>query len=426
MTAPLLRERVPGQSARVTFVELFFDLVFVFAITQISQSLLNDLSSRGALQAGFLLLAVWWAWIQTAWITNWLDPDRSRVRAMLFVLMGLGLVLSTSLSHAFDGRALAFALAYVAIHVGRTLFMLGACRRDDALGRNFKRTLCWLLASGLLWIAGAFTDASTRFFVWGLALAMEYASPAVGFWIPGLGRTATLDWNVEGRHIAERCGMFILIALGETILVTGATFQGLVWNADVVAAFASAFVGILALWWIYFSSHADEASCAIADSDDPGRLARTAYTYAHLPLIAGVILTASGDELVLAHPGGVLTPAMGALLLGGPALFLAGALWFRHSVFGVIAVPRATGLVLLLAAAVAAPWLTPLSLSAVTSAILVLVGGWETWIGRKRRADATYHPPRDVHAAAAHALGVESARLRSDPLRGRPSPQSSR
>ncbi|MET0271497.1 MAG: low temperature requirement protein A, partial [Phenylobacterium sp.] len=346
----------------------------------------------------FLMLAVWWAWIYTTWITNWLDPEHPLVRAMLFALMAAGLVLSTSLTDAFDGRALPFAAAYVSIQVGRTLFMLWACRHEAPLCRNFQRVLAWLATSGVVWIAGAFAEGTARFALWGLALGIEYISPAVAFWTPGLGRTPTHDWNVEGGHMAERCGLFIIICLGESILVTGATFAELAWSPSVVAAFATAFVGSVALWWIYFSAHADMASHAISESADPGRIARVSYTYAHIPLVAGIIVTAAGDELVLAHPSGLLSPAIAWVLVGGPALFLAGALWFKWSVFRVIARPRATGLLLLLGTGALTPWLTPLGLSAAVTGVLVLVGAWETWIRFRQGHDAT--APLPTHKPA--------------------------
>jgi low temperature requirement protein LtrA len=388
MAETMLRERAPGRHARVTNVELFFDLVFVFAVTQLSHTLLDRLTPLGALQTALMMLAVWWAWIYTTWITNWLDPDHPLVRAMLFVLMALGLVLSTSLPDAFDGRALPFALAYVSLQVGRTLFMTWATRRNDSLRRNFLRVACWLGLSAVFWVAGALVEADLRLLLWAVALAIEYVSPAVAFWTPGLGRTNTMEWTVEGAHLAERCGLFIIICLGESVLVTGATFAGAGWSLPAASAFAAALLGSIAMWWIYFSAHADAAAHAIAESRDPGRIARLAYTYAHIPLVAGVIVAAAGDEVALAHPLGHASAAAACLIVGGPALFLAGALWFKFSVFGVVSPSRASGLALLAALALAAPQLTPLALSAAATGVLALVGGWETY-ARLRPAAAT-------------------------------------
>lgn len=384
MAGRMLRERVAGEHARVTTIELFFDLVFVFAVTQLSHSLLAHLTWQGALQTGVLMLAVWWAWIYTTWITNWLDPERAAVRAMLFVLMGLGLVLSTSIPEAFETRAIPFAAAYVAFQVGRSLFMTGAARRDRPLFVNFVRITAWLAVSGVFWIAGALAHDEWRVGAWMLALVIEYAGPAAAFWTPGLGRTDTRDWTVEGGHMAERCGLFMIICLGESVLLTGATFAGHAWHWPNVAAFVTALSGAIAMWWVYFSWHAEAAQDAISESDNPGRIARLAYTYAHIPLVAGVIVTAAGDELALAHP---LEAAHGAsiwLILGGPASFLAGALWFKHAIFGVVSASRLSGLVALAAAALAAPHLSTLALSGAATGALVLVAAWETLAQRRQ------------------------------------------
>lgn len=188
--------------------------------------------------------------------------------------------------------------------------------------------------------------------------------------------------------MAERCGLFIIICLGESVLVTGATFAHLAWTWEVLAAFAAALVGSIAMWWIYFSAHADLARDQIAASDDPGRMARLAYTYAHIPIVAGIIVAAAGDELVLAHPSGHVAPATAWVVVGGPAVFLAGCLWFKHSVFGVLATPRAAGLALLGAVGLTSSWLSPLSLAAAVSAVLGVVGAWETWIRMRQGAPA--------------------------------------
>jgi low temperature requirement protein LtrA len=377
MTRPMLRERVHGHHARVTNVELFFDLVFVFAITQLSHSLLAHLNLEGAIHAAVLMMAVWWVWVFTAWITNWLDPDHRNVRAMLFVLMAVGLVMSSSVPDAFGARAVPFAMAYAAMQVGRTLFMCWA--GDAPLRLNFTRIAAWMGTAGVFWITGAFLP-DLRLALWVIALAIEYAGPAAGFWTPGLGRATTADWTVEGAHLAERCGLFIIICLGESVLVTGATFAQHPWEPGLIGAFFAALAGSIAMWWIYFNAHAEAAAHAIAESDDPGRIARIAYTYAHIPIVAGIIVTAAGDELALAHPLGHVAPQTAWLILGGPALFLLGGAWFKFAVFRTISPPRTSGLVLLGLAAVAAPHLTPLALSALATAALIAVASWETLI----------------------------------------------
>jgi low temperature requirement protein LtrA len=374
-----LRQRNADQHARVGFIELFFDLVFVFAITQLSHTLLHHLTLGGALEVGLLFLAVWWVWIYTTWVTNWLDTDRPPVRLFLLALMLGGLVLSTSLPDAFGNRGLVFAVAYVGMQVGRSLYMLWAIGdANPANTRNFQRISCWLSFTGILWIAGGILEGEARLFLWIAALAIEYAGPSCSFYVPGLGRSKTGDWDIEGAHIAERCGLFMIIALGESILVTGATFAELEWTAVHVAGFATAFLATVAMWWIYFDTGIKRGEELIGNSDDPGRIARLAYTYIHLLIVAGIIVNAVADELVLNHPLGHAEPAAIAAILGGPALYLVGNIMFKRLLAAHMALSHLVGLGLLAALLPFAPYLPPLALAAGSTAVLVLVAIWET------------------------------------------------
>lgn len=378
MPASLLRAR-DGKHAHVGFVELFFDLVFVFAITQISHTLLADLTWMGALKAAMLLMAVWWAWNFTTWVTNWLDPETTPVRLAMFALMAAGLLLSTALPEAFGDKGLPFALAFVFIQVGRSLFMLWAGRSEPMLVANFQRILVWLTASGALWIAGGLSAPEYRLWFWLAALAIEYVSPAVYFYVPGLGRAHTEDWTVEGGHLAERVGLFVIICLGETLLITGATFAEAVWTAPVVITAASALLMTVAMWWLYFGRKHDAASEEISRSKDAGRLGRRAYTYAPILLIAGIVVAAVGDELALAHPTDPVSWSAAAVLIGGPLLFLLGtavavfAVWFKWPW------ARLAACAALAALGLAVPVMTPLTLTVATTAILAATAVWETW-----------------------------------------------
>src|SRR5665213_2295582 len=276
----LFRKSTPHQHSRVTYAELLFDLVFVCAVTQIPHSLLGRFTPLGALQTRQLLLGVWRAWVYTAWVTNWLNPELTPVRVLLFLLMFGGLVLSTSIPKAFESRGLWFALAYAAMQVGRTLFLLASTPPARTLARiNAIRILSWLRVSAVFWIAGGLAHGHARLALWAVALGIEYISPAVRFWVPKYGASAVADWVVEGGHMAERCAGFIIIALGESIVVTRATFADLSWTRQTVTAFASAFVGAIAMWWIYFHKGAEAGSERISRSSEPGRLGRLAYTY---------------------------------------------------------------------------------------------------------------------------------------------------
>jgi low temperature requirement protein LtrA len=374
----LLRRRT-GHEARVGMVELFFDLVFVFAVTQLSHTLLAHLSVAGAVETAILFVGVWWCWINTSWCTNWLDPERMPVRLLLFGLMATGLVLSMSIADAWGERGLAFGIAIAIQEVGRSLFMLAALRRHSAVNfRNFQRITVWTAVSSAFWLAGGFAESEARLVLWCLAVAIVSAGPALYFRVPGLGRSTTADWDVEGHHMAERCGLFIIIALGESILVTGATMAELDWGGATVAGFAAALLASIAMWWVYFNIGAERASHTIAVSTDPGRLARLAYTYIHLPIVAGIIVTAASDELVLMHPAGHLDAATAATTLGGPALFLLGNLLFKRITGGWWPLSHLVGLAILAATVAVLGMLSPLTLSIATTATLTLVAVWET------------------------------------------------
>jgi hypothetical protein len=210
----MLRSRDGDQ--RVTNIELFFDLVYVFAVTQLSHGLLNHLTVEGALQTALLLGMVWLVWAYTTWVTNWLDPDRTPTRLMLIALMLASLVMSTGLPDAFGDRGLAVGGAYAAMQIGRSAYTVIALR-GERLQRNYQRILAWCVVSGALAVAGGFADERWREVLWLTAILVDFIGGWVGFYTPGLGRSVTQDWTIEGGHFAERCQAFMLIALGESI-----------------------------------------------------------------------------------------------------------------------------------------------------------------------------------------------------------------
>jgi low temperature requirement protein LtrA len=381
----LFRAIVPNQHSRVTYAELLFDLVFVFAVTQVSHMLLGRFTPLGAVQTTLLFLAVWWVWVYTTWVTNWLNPELTPVRILLFLLMLAGLVLSTSIPYAFETRGLWFASAYAAMQVGRTLFwLLSTPPSRIAARRNVARILVWLCASAVFWLLGGFAQGETRLWFWVVALAIEYVSPVARFWIPKYGASAIEDWYVEGGHMAERCAGFIIIALGEAIVVNGATFAELTWTTETVAAFASAFTASIAMWWIYFHKGAEAGSELISKSAESGRLARSAYTYLHMPIVAGIILSAVADELVLKHPTGHSDLKTVLSAIGGPLLFLIGTILFKLDIRGFLQLSHGAGIIALCALAWFASELTPLMLSLLTSLLLIVVAVWESLSLRSR------------------------------------------
>jgi low temperature requirement protein LtrA len=375
----------------VTQVELLFDLVFVFAVTQLSHLLLSHLTWSGAADTALLFMAVWWAWISTGWATNWLNPEQRPVRVLLFTLMAAGLVMSAALPRAFGNRGMVFASSYAALQLGRCVFMLWAlaCHNPDRF-RNFQRILVWAVGASVLWIAGALLDGWGRLLVWAAAVGLETTAPAVGFWSPGLGRSATTDWDVNGRHMAERCSAFVLIALGESLTVTGAAFFQTHWDWAVAAAFGCAFLGAVALWWIYFDTAAERTTRTIAEADDPGRLARAAYTYLHMVLVAGVIVWAVADQEVMLLPLRSADPGTVWVLLGGPAIYLVGNAVFRRTMAPRFPPSHAFGLAAL--ALILAQWLlwrsSKLTLGVETALTLAFTGaiGTVLFYRQERRA----------------------------------------
>ncbi len=377
----VLRAR-DGAEARVTPLELFFDLVFVFAVTQLSHLLLEHPTVGGALETLFLLLVVWWAWMYTTWFTNWFDPNRPPVRLLLVALMLCSLIMSVAIPEAFGERGLMFALAYVAIQMGRTGFAVVALKKflggSDPMSRNFQRILSWFAIPSVLWLVGGLLEGEARWVLWLIALALVYAGPVTGFWTPGLGQSATEVWTIEGGHLAERCQLFVIIALGESILVTGTTFGEIEASTATVSAFVVAFLGSVALWWIYFARSAEAAREVFTSSEDPGRLGRSAYTYFHLPMVAGIIAVAAADELTVAHPGETGTLASITLTLGGTALFLAGHALFKWAVFGVLPWSHAVAVAALMALIPVGFAIPTLALSGAAGLIVVGLAVWDT------------------------------------------------
>ena len=303
-----LRLRHGHEHHRVTFVELFFDLVFVFAITQLSHGLLHHLTPLGAFADRAADDRGVVGWIDTAWVTNWLDPEQPPVRLLLFALMLGGLVLVGVDPEGVRGAGARLRRRLCAdAGSAATCSCCGRCSgMTPANYLQLRADRPWHVAAAPFWIAGALRRWPERASRCGrVAVAIETSAPMVGFYVPGLGRSRTADWEVEGEHMAERCGLFVIIALGEFDPDHRRDLRrASPGHAATVAAFVVAFVGSVAMWAIYFNIGAERSSRLIAGSDDPGRIARSGYTYIHILIVAGIIVVAVGDELVLHHPRG--------------------------------------------------------------------------------------------------------------------------
>jgi low temperature requirement protein LtrA len=373
-----LRPRGEGAEQPTTTVELFFDLVYVFAITQLSHLILDDLSVAGVGRAAFLLVIVWWAWIYTTWMVNWFDPASAAVRGVLTGVMLASLLMAAALPGAFGGDGVLFAVSYVALQVGRNTAAASLLARDHPLRDVFERLVGWSAVSGVLWLAGGVAlDGDGRLLLWIPAVVLDLCAPFAGYWLPGRGRAATTDWNIEGGHFVERCQLFIIIALGESIVVTGATAADAGLSAKVVLCLGIAFVQTAALWWLYFGAVAERARDVMRTCDDPGRLARDAYTYLHVPIVGGIIGVAVGDDLLIGEPDHALHGVGLGMLLGGPALYLLG-----ESLFQIRMTRAANGKRLAVAAALVllvpvAGSMSALALSAIVAALLIALVLWE-------------------------------------------------
>ncbi|MCP1104807.1 low temperature requirement protein A [Serratia nevei] len=378
MSQNLLRVR-DGQGASVSFSELLFDLIYVFAVTQLSHYLLHHLTLTGALETLLLWFAVWLAWQYTAWVTNWFNPDTRQIRLLLFAIMLLGLFAAAALPQAFGERGLIFALFYVAIQVGRSVAVLRLLAPGHPLKQNFRRILGWLCISGVFWIAGGLAEGNARLALWAIAVLCEYVSPMLGFRLPVLGRSdSSSEWTIEGHHLAERCQLFVIVALGETILITGATLSEMEsWSPPVLIASLVAFLGSLAMWWVYFDTSSKAGSHAISQAENPGQLGAD-FHYVHVALVGAIIVCAVANELVIAHPDGRIQHATAAVLLLGPALYLFANALYKRLVYHRFPLSHLVGLLALAALAPVAYLTDLLMVNGLTTLIMVVVAVWES------------------------------------------------
>src|SRR4051812_28031881 len=375
-----------GQEQHATTLELFYDLVFVFAITQVSHLLLADLTWKGAGESAFVLLVVWWSWNYTTWVTNELDPDSITVRMLLIGLMLASFLMAVAIPGAFGSRGLLFAGAYVAIQLGRHSFLtFAAAGRETVERERAERILIWFLVAAVPWIAGALTDGPTRTALWLIALAIDYAGPLFTFWVPGMEAVSPSAWEIEVGHFAERFQLFVILALGESIVVTGVTASGEDLDAARLAAFSLAFSSTAAMWWVYFNAAAAVAQRRLELSENRTIMARDGYTYLHVVMVAGIIVAAVGDELVIAHPTEILPTPEVLAVVAGPAIYLLALVLFRLRMAGSVSRKRLAGAVACLAVGLLGSSVSALVLALLVFAILVAVIVAEVITGHRRR-----------------------------------------
>jgi low temperature requirement protein LtrA len=365
-----LRERSVGR--QVTNMELFADLVYIFAIIQLSSHLRSDPTVSGVLQSTLLLTMFWLIWIYVTWVTNYMDPGYIEIRLLLIAGMLVSLAMAAALPRAFGDLGLVVGGGYALLQSGRSLFVVLVLR--GPLRKNFERILAWCLVVGAFALAGGLVHGPLRAVLWVLAVATDVTGGLAGFATPGLGRSSTRDWAIDGAHFAARCQAFVLIALGESVIVTGETLSGLHSVTGLsVAGFAVAFAGSVTLWWLYFAHSASASASVIASSRDPGRLARSAYQLVHPVMVAGVIVWSAGDEKILTSPLSSVNTESAWKILGGPALFLVGHAVFNFVVWRRIPWTRVIGAVVVASLALAADALPRIALAACVAAVVAAV-----------------------------------------------------
>ncbi len=318
----LVKEHHVEREARVTPLELFFDLVFVFAITQVTGMLSGDPTWGGLLRGLLVLGALWWAWAAYAWLTNTLDSDDGPVRLAMLGAMSAMLIVSLAVPEAFDADGVIFGLAYFAVRALHIALYALAGRGDpDLLGAVLRMTPTATLGPALL-VGAGFLDGAAQGSLWAVALAIDYLGVLVG---GGKG------WRVSPAHFAERHGLIVIIALGESIVAIGVGAAGLPLDAGVIVAALLGIGVVAALWWAYFDVVAIVAQRRLEGARGVARaaMARDSYSYLHMPMVAGIVLFAFGLKKALAHVGDSLGTVAALGLCGGLALYLLAHVAFR-------------------------------------------------------------------------------------------------
>ena len=354
---------------RVTPLELFFDLVFVFAITQVTGMLSADPTWGGLGRALLVLGALWWAWTGYAWLTNTVNPDEGAVRLAILGAMAAMLLVALAVPHAFGDDAILFGLAYFSVRLLHIVLFMLAARGDRELQRSVLRLGVGSTIGPALIIAAGFTDGEAQAALWAIALTIDYLG----------GAFSSGGWRVSPRHFAERHGLVIIIALGESIVAIGVGARGEPIDAGVVAAALLGIAIVAALWWAYFDVVAIVAERKLYDLTGVAQasLARDAYSYLHLPMVAGIVVLALALKSTLAHFGDDLDSVTATALCVGPAIYLLAhdAMRFRTSrTYNGRRMLSVAALLALIPLALSAPALA--ALAAVTAVCWALVA-WE-------------------------------------------------
>ncbi|MEU5784275.1 low temperature requirement protein A [Micromonospora lupini] len=392
---PLVRGEASLQ--RATFLELFLDLVFVFALTRISARVIADFTDgqRGVLaglgQALLLFLALWAVWSLTVWSTSWLDPEAPIVQTVIVLTTVGAMTMAVAVPDAFGARAALFAITYVSLQIGRVVYfhVAGHGRPDP---RQTLRVLLWFGVSAPLWVIGGLVDDGTvRGPLWTIAVLVDYVGLYLGWPTPRVGAQRIGGRMIAAEHLAERYQQFLLIAIGEAIFVLGLAFSGSGFHADQTGGYVLALTTTVLLWRIYFHVAGRVQDAAVNHSRNAPRLA-TEMAFAHLVMIAGIVLTGVGFELFITEPRGHLPAAWLIAILGGPVLFLAGRSALEYQVFARVSRTRLAGLLALGLLVPVTIRLEPLTAGAAAAVVLAAVAVGDARRSRQRPAE-TPRPP---------------------------------
>ncbi|MBM0277302.1 low temperature requirement protein A [Micromonospora tarensis] len=357
-----------------SFLELFFDLAFVLALSQLAGHLLHDLTLVGALRTALLLTGVWWIWVPTTWFADWYDPESRAVRWLL-VSAALGSLLAgVAIPQALDGRGLLFAGAYVSVHIARGVVTTFALRGHPRQTRTV-RILCWFSVSAVPWLVGGLLP-EWRVPLWLLALAIDLIGPRLGWPTPLMGRTSQQELHLAGEHFAERYQQIMIIALGELVLVAGLSYARTDLNLSSTVAFLLVFAAAVLIGLLYVTP-AGQRLDPVIEHADPSRLG-VVTGYLHLLMVAGLVVTAVGAELSIAHPLRTGDTTAVVVILSGPTLFLVGRILFSAAIHRRLSWPRVAALFVL---AVAAGVLR-LPLLAVSAVAPRWCSWWSSWTTR--------------------------------------------
>ncbi len=357
-------------SSQPTFLELFFDLTFAFTLFQVSRALVQHLNWPGVGQDLVLFVAVWLIWFITTWVTNRLDQGWWPVQVLVILTLTGGLALAAAIPRAFGSDGLIFAGVAVGIRVGRSLFLTVVLRGHD-MQRIAVGALVWSGLSAPAWIAGGLTHGIARGVLWALAIAVDYLALSLNYRIPRPGHRGVEDPPVAAEHLAERYRQIFIIGLGELIIASALSLSGEGFNRTRTAAFLVTVATTVLLWRIYIHRSGQLLSAAFAAHLVSAGRARWAG-HVHLVMVAGLVLTSVGDELVIVHPSQGTPLTWTVVVLGGPALFLVGRAGSEYLVFGRVSANRIIGVLVLAALAPLALRLEPLAID--TAATLVLAG----------------------------------------------------